>query len=271
MLNQIRPFEPAWSLGQTITTLQHAKEGLRLATQGGDSFSFKAIIIAGGAGAFEPHRPLLHDLNAFEGKSVFYAVKSVDAFRGRSIVIAGGGDSAVDWALSLSKVARSVTLVHRRDVFRAAPDSLSALKSAVDQGGITLYTGYQLHTLHGNTNTGALTSITIQSLEGTLERLSADTLLPFFGLKTQIGPIQEWGLELDKNKIIIDPTTAQTKLKGVYAVGDMAAYPFKRNLILTGFSEAAQAAFSIYRQLSPDAMAPLGHSTTRGIPDVKAF
>ena len=207
----------------------------------------------------------------FEGKSVFYAVKSVDAFKNKSIVIAGGGDSAVDWALSLSKVARSVTLVHRRDVFRAAPDSLSALKSSVDRGEITLFTGYQLQALHGDMGSGDLTSITIHSLDGNPKTLSTDILLPFFGLKTQIGPIQKWGLELEKNRIIIDPTTAQTNLRGIYAVGDMAAYPFKRNLILTGFSEAAQAAFSIHRQLSPNTIAPLGHSTTRGIPDIKAL
>ena len=271
LLSQIKPFDPTWHLGCTVTALSRKEDGLRLTTQEGTTHTFKAVIIAGGAGAFEPHRPPLDNLYAFEGKGVFYAVKSVNTFKGQDIVVAGGGDSAVDWALSLCQVARSLTLVHRRDAFRAAPDSLSALKVAVDQGKITLHTGYQLDSLDGDTASGRLRAVTLKSLDGKERTIPANSLLPFFGLKRQVGPIQEWGLELEKNKIIIDPTTAQTSLDGIYAVGDMATYPFKRNLILTGFAEAAQAAFAIHRQISPNTMAPLGHSTTRGVPDLKAL
>ena len=265
---QAKPFDPLWHLGRTVTSLKHDQGAWHLHTDQGEDMAFKAVILAAGAGTFAPHRPPLSNLDAFEGKSVFYAVRSVEAFKDKDIVIAGGGDSAVDWALSLHRVARSVILVHRRDTFRAAPDSVEALEKLIKDGGITLYAPYQLSSLDGDLETGALKTITLKSLQGASKTISAQILLPFFGLKAHIGPLKDWGLTLDKNKVVIDPTTAQTNLDGLYAVGDIATYAFKRTLILTGFAEAAQAAFAIYRQLSNGTMAPLGHSTTRGIPSI---
>lgn len=265
LLHQAQPFSPTWHLGQPVTHLETQEKGWRLHTTN-TKLDVQAVIIAAGAGAFTPHRPPLEQIEHFENKSVFYAVGSREHFQNKHIVIAGGGDSAVDWALSLSERARSLSLVHRRANFRAAPAATQALQEKIAQGKIILHTPYQLHSLSGDTDSGQLSHVTVVDMEGKTKRLDADILLPFFGLKTSLGPIADWGLALEHKRIIIDPTTTATNQDGIYAVGDVAIYPHKRTLILTGFAEAAQAAASLRRTLFPEAPTLLGHSTARGKP-----
>ena len=182
---------------------------------------------------------------------------------GKRIVIAGGGDSAVDWALSLSKIAAHVTLVHRRDRFRAAPESVRQL---IEAEGITLKTPYQLTGLQGDG--GVLHGVAVESLEGAAEVIDADILLPFYGLASDLGPIADWGLDVQGTVIPINPHTAATAQSGIYAVGDIADYPHKLKLILTGFAECAQAAHDIYRRVHPDQPLHFEHSTTKGVPNI---
>ncbi|TGW15299.1 NAD(P)/FAD-dependent oxidoreductase [Candidatus Hepatobacter penaei] len=266
LLAQAQPFRPAFHLGETVLSVARHQEAWQVRTDRGTVITAKAIIIAAGAGAFAPHKPPLDHLEAFEGTSVFYAVTDPKQFSGKHVVIAGGGDSAVDWAISLCAHAQSVSLVHRRNTWRAAPESIERLQTCVSDKKITLFTPYQLASLKGDSQFGTLSHIAITSLQGEETVLPADVLLAFFGLKTQLGPLESWHLTLEKKKIVVDPTTCKTNQDGIYAVGDIASYPHKRTLILTGFAEAGQAAAAIYRQLNPEGALPFGHSTTRGIP-----
>jgi thioredoxin reductase (NADPH) len=179
------------------------------------------------------------------------------------VVIAGGGDSAVDWALSLSEVAARVQVVHRRGKFRAAPESVARLHELSDSGRLDLVTPFQLHGLEGDGDT--LSAVIVADLDGNTRRLDADCLLPFFGLATNLGPLAAWGLDLDHQRILVDPSTCQTSIPGVFAVGDIASYPGKLKLILTGFSEAAMAAHAAYGVVNPGQALHFEHSTTTGV------
>ena len=267
LLAQIEPFKPLWHLGQMVQAIEPCAEGWQLQTTQ-KTLKAKAIIIAAGAGAFTPHKPPLEKLDCFEDKSVFYAVVQKEKFAQKNVVVAGGGDSAVDWALDLLDVAQSITLVHRRATLRAAPESVQKFDEAVAKGRIVKEAPYQLKALEGCFETGRLAHVAIASLKGDEKKLKADVLLPFFGLKSTLGPMFNWGLRIEKNRVCIDPTTAATSLSGVHAVGDVALYPFKRKLILSGFAEAAQAASAIRRQLFPDEVASFGHSTSSGVPSL---
>lgn len=268
LMNQIKPFTPSFHLGQMVNNIERLDEQWVVRTTQQDIYC-KAVVIAAGAGAFTPHKPPLENLEDFEQKSVFYSVPQKNKFKNKDIVVAGGGDSAVDWALALLEVAKSVTLVHRRDVLRAAPESIEKFNNTLACGRLSKVTPFQLKALEGNNKTGELTSVIVSSLKGEVKKLKADVLLPFFGLKSTLGPILSWGLDIEKNRICIDPTTAATNKKGIYAVGDVASYPFKRKLILTGFAEAAQAAAAIHRQLFPNELASFGHSTSSGLPSLR--
>ena len=213
---------------------------------------------------FGPTRPPLDGIEAFEGKSVHYYVNSRESYRGKHVVIAGGGDSAVDWAISLSELAASVSVIHRRPKFRAAPESEARLHQLANDGKINLVIPFQLSGLSGEN--GQLTTVEVESLEGEKKSLKADILLPFFGLSMNLGPIAEWELGLSKHHITIDPLTAATNRAGVYAIGDIATYPHKLKLILTGFAEAAQAAHAIRHFLYPDEVIHFEYSTTKGVP-----
>ncbi len=265
---QATPFNPAFLLGQTVTGLSpHDKEpqSWSLQTSSGQIIRARAVIIAAGAGAFGPNRPPLSRIEEYEGQSVFYMIRRREDFRNKRVVIAGGGDSAVDWALSLADVAASIMVVHRRDQFRAAPESVARMRAYASEGKINMVVPCQLHGLEGQN--GQLTGIIVRGVEDEEEeRLEADILLPFFGLASSLGPIATWGLALDKHRIIVDPTTAETSLPGIYAIGDIAAYSNKLKLILTGFSEAAQAANAIYHRMNPGKERHLEYSTTKGIP-----
>lgn len=263
---QASPFSPEYCLGQSVTHLKKVANGdiFELLTSAGTVIEAKTVIIAAGGGAFGPNRPPLPDIESYEGHSVFYMVRRREDFRGKRIVIAGGGDSAVDWALSLAGVARSVQLVHRRDRFRAAPESVSRLQTLAAEGAVELVVPYQLKALDG-TN-GHLSSVIVATEDGEDRALEADCLLPFFGLASSLGPIADWGLNIDHHHIVVDPSTAETSLSGVYAIGDIASYSNKLKLILTGFAEAAQAAHAIYRRLHPGQELHMEYSTTKGLP-----
>jgi thioredoxin reductase (NADPH) len=265
LTEQAAPFAPEYHLGHRVDRLEAlAGGGFRLGTDQGRSIEAGAVIVAAGVGAFGPNRPPLDGIERFEGNSVFYLVKRREDFRGLRVVIAGGGDSAIDWALSLAEVAAHIMLVHRRDKFRAAPESLARLKRLVEQRKIELVTPCQLQGLEGEA--GALRAVMVTDLDGKTRRLAADRLLPFFGLSMNLGPIAHWGLALDQHHIAVDPATGATSAPGIFAVGDIATYRAKLKLILTGFAEAAQAARAIFPLVRPGAALHFQYSTTTGVP-----
>jgi thioredoxin reductase (NADPH) len=262
---QARPFKPLYHLGFRVDRLEARNGGgFRLGMADGRRVEAAAVIIAAGVGAFGPNRPPLDRLAEFEGESVFYLVQRREDYRDRRVVIAGGGDSAIDWTLSLAEVASRVMLVHRRDKFRAAPESLARLKRLAESGKVELVTPYQLHALEGES--GALEAVIVTDLDGKERRLEADRLLPFFGLSMNLGPIAQWGLAFDQHHIVVDPATCATSAAGIFAIGDVATYRAKLKLILTGFAEAAQAARAIYALVRPGAALHFQYSTMTGVP-----
>jgi len=263
---QAAPFKPVYHLGEQVQALEQQTGGFwRLTTSKGTVIQARAVIVAAGVGAFGPNRPPLQGIEAYEGKSVFYYVTHRENFRGKRIVIAGGGDTAVDWALSLSEVASHVSVIHRRDKFRAAPESEAKLKALAKDGKIDLVVPYQLQGLDGAD--GQLTAVMVESLDGGTRKIEADVLLPFFGLSMSLGPIADWSLALERNQIVVDPATSATSKSGIFAIGDVVAYPGKLKLILTGFSEAAIAARSAYALIHPETPLHFEYSTTSGVPD----
>lgn len=261
---QIAPFGPTYHLNQQVTKLTKKTNGWEITTSTDRHIHAKAIIIAAGCGAFGPNRPPLADIASYEQKSVFYMVKKKEDFRGKHIVIAGGGDSAADWAIALADIAASIAVVHRRPHLRCSPESADKLKKLADSGKISLVVPYQLAGLEGQD--GYLTHVIVKTLEGQTKSLPADILLPFFGLAMTLGPIAEWGLALDKNHIAVNPATMETSEKGIYAIGDMATYPGKLKLILSGFAEAAMACHASYAQVFPGQALHFEYSTTKGVP-----
>ncbi|MEX1107647.1 MAG: NAD(P)/FAD-dependent oxidoreductase [Dongiaceae bacterium] len=262
---QIHPFQPTFHLDQRVEKMTPHGERWLIETSAGTKIDARAVIVAAGVGAFGPNRPPLDGLERFEGKSVFYLVKRREDFRGKRVVIAGGGDSAVDWSLSLPDVCSKVYVVHRRPKFRAAPESVARLDQLVKDGRVELVVPYQLARLEG-TEGGALTHVVVATLDGEERAIEADVLLPFFGLAMNIGPIAEWGLDLENRHILVDPATAETNLPGVFAIGDIAHYRNKLKLILCGFSEAAMAAHAIRPLVHPGEAYHFEYSTTSGVP-----
>jgi thioredoxin reductase (NADPH) len=264
LVEQAAPFAPAYHLGEAVAGLTAAAEGFIVENAAGRHVAARAVVIAAGAGAFGPNRPPLAGIEAFEEKSVFYLVRRREDFRGRRVVIAGGGDSAVDWALSLAEVAERVIVVHRRDKFRAAPQSAAQLQQLAEAGRIDLVIPYQLHALEGES--GQLRAVIVADLAGRTCRLAADCLLPFFGLATDLGPLAAWQLDLDHQRISVDPATCATSRPGIFAIGDIAAYPGKLKLILSGFAEAALAAHAIHPLVHPGEALHFEYSTIKGVP-----
>jgi thioredoxin reductase (NADPH) len=261
---QIAPFHAQRLLGRRVTALGGGAGDFTLGTDQGDIVRAKAVVVAAGAGAFGPNRPPLGGIAAYEATGcVLYYVRRREALRGKRVVIAGGGDSAVDWALALKDLAQ-VTVVHRRAKFRAAPESAAQLDAAAARGEIALAIPYQLHALHGAE--GRLETVEVATLQGETRRLPADVLLPFFGLSMDLGPVAEWGLALERHHVAIDPATCRTSVPGVFAIGDVAAYPGKLKLILQGFSEAAVAAQAIFGVVHPGQALHFEYSTTKGVP-----
>ena len=262
---QIEPFGVPRLLGRRVDRLQGEAGHFVLNTDRGDEIRCKAVVVAAGAGAFGPNRPPLQGLAAFEATgAVRYACRRREDFRGRRVVIAGGGDSAVDWALSLKDLAAKVYVVHRRAKFRAAPETAAQLGAAAALGEVEMVVPYQLHAVHGAN--GALESVEVATMDGQTRRLEADVLLPFFGLSMDLGPIAGWGLDLEHSHVQVAHASCETSVPGVFAIGDIATYPGKLKLILQGFSEGAMAAHAIHPLVYPDTALHFEYSTSKGVP-----
>jgi len=265
LVAQAAPFEPVYHLGQQVVSLARTGEGRwLLETTAGTRIDARCVVIAAGVGAFGPNRPPLDGIEAYEGASVHYMVKRRQDYAGKRVVIAGGGDSAVDWAISLAEVAASVQVVHRRPKFRAAPESVARMEQMAADGRIELVVPYQLAGLEGEGK--ALSGVRVADLDGNERLLAADVLLPFFGLAMNLGPIADWGLALERNHIVVDPLTCATDAEGVFAIGDIATYPRKLKLILCGFHEAAMAAHAAHPLCRPGEVLHFEYSTTKGVP-----
>ena len=268
LAEQAAPFEPVYHLGQQVVSLKPSQTGWRLETSAGTEIEARAVVLAAGVGAFGPHRPPLAHIEDYEGRSVFYLVSRREDFRDRRVVIAGGGDSALDWVLSLAEVARKVYVVHRRPKFRGAPETVARMQelAAADER-VEIVVPYVLHALEGHD--GKLEAVVVATLKGETRRLEAEVLLPFFGLSMNLGPIADWGLALDQHHIVVDPATCVTNRAGIFAIGDIASYPGKLKLILSGFSEAALAAHAIYKLVHPEQELHWEYSTLKGVPGAR--
>ena len=261
---QITPFAPTFHLGQQATDVRRLPDGsFYLRTSKGTEFQTRAIIIAGGVGAFQPVELQVPGASAHIDRDLFYKVRDAEIHRGKHIVVAGGGDSALDWAINLHGKAASVVLIHRSDKFKAAPASVARLQQLCDQMEMQFITGTITGLREGEG--GALHEIQVTGTDGVVRRVELDQLLVFFGLHPKLGPIAEWGLNLNKNQIAVDTEKFQTSESGIYAVGDINWYPGKKKLILSGFHEAALAAFAIKSQLNPGEKVHLQYTTTSPI------
>ena len=260
LLQQIKPFNAQFHLGQEVTDLEKREDGrFTLRTSAGTVFDAGAVVIAAGLGSFQPRRIGIEGAEVFEGKNIHYNVRNASALHGRRLVIFGGGDSALDWTLELAPVARSLTLVHRRPEFRAAPASVAKMRELVAAGRMRYIEGVaQSLIVEG----GELRGVNVKGTDGVMHALEADDLLVFFGLHPKLGPIANWGLELEKKAIRVDTEKFQTSIPGVFAVGDINTYPGKKKLILSGFHEAALAAFGVQHYLYPQKKQFLQYTTT---------
>lgn len=265
---QAAPFKPQYLLGQRVICLDDCKERFILKTDSGAVVHAKCVIIAAGCGAFVPNRPPLAGIEQYEGISVHYVVTQMVKFAGQKLVIAGGGDSAIDWALALAPKAEKIYLVHRRDKFRAAPESMNKIHQLVSQGLIEMVIPYQLNALYGDKQ--KLTGVEVVDLDAKKRILPADHLLAFFGLAMQMEEIKGWNLQFKDNHLLVEGASMQTSRRGVFAVGDVANYPGKLKLILTGFAEAALACHNCYTLIYPDKAMHFEYSTTKGLPDALA-
>jgi thioredoxin reductase (NADPH) len=248
LMAQIKPFNATFHLGQRVDALQRMEDGrFRLVTDIGTTFVTKVVVIAAGGGSFTPKRPPLAGIEPYEGKSVFYSVRRMEDFRGKDVMVVGGGDSALDWTLNLQPLARSLTLVHRRDEFRGAPHSVEQMRALVADKKIAMVIG-QMSALDGAA--GELAAVTLKTKDGEV-RYPCNRLLPFFGLTMKLGPVVDWGLNLHENLIRVDTEKFESGEPGIFAVGDINWYPGKLKLILSGFHEVALAAQAAHRIVYP--------------------
>lgn len=260
---QARPFNAVYHLNQQAIQMQQEEGGFKITTSNNTIIFSKVIIIAAGSGSFGPNKPPLVNIETFEGKSVFYFINNRNNFANKAIVIAGGGDSAVDWTILLAEIAQKIYLVHRREKFRAAPESIRQLQELAVNGKIELVVNYQLDHLLGND--GQLEAVGVKDLTGNIRILPANILLPFFGLAQELGPIKNWGLNLKTNHILVEPQSFETNIPGMYAIGDIAHYPGKLKLILTGFAEAASSLHHAYTRVFEGKALHFEYSTTKGV------
>jgi thioredoxin reductase (NADPH) len=250
LMQQIKPFNPTFHLNEMVTKLEKIGEPLfRLTTDGGKTFEAKCVVVAAGGGSFQPKRPPINGIEAYEAKSVHYAVRKMEAFRAKRLMIVGGGDSALDWTLNLQPIAKRLTLVHRRDEFRGAPDSVNKMRALVASGSMDLKIG-QVTALEGAD--GQLAAANVKGNDGAVSRVELDAMLPFFGLTMKLGPVADWGLKLQDNLLPVDTGTFETDVPGLFAIGDINTYPGKLKLILSGFHEGALMAQKAYHYVYPD-------------------
>ena len=248
LLDQLKPFNINFHLGERVDELKKNESNWEVKTNKGKTFLTPNVIIAGGVGSFEPRRFSPKECEQFEDKSIFYSIKNKKIFEGKTVSIFGGGDSALDWAVELSKNSK-VNLIHRRDEFRGAQATLDKVHELQKSGKIELFTKYQLKTVKGN---GSLESIDIEHENKEIKNLKSDYVLGFFGLIMQLGPIANWGLNLNKKTVEVDTEKFETNQKGIYAIGDICNYPGKLKLILSGFHEGALAARACFKLARPN-------------------
>jgi thioredoxin reductase (NADPH) len=250
LMEQIKPFHPTFHLNEMVETVEKIGEPLfRITTNGGKVFEAKIIVIAAGGGSFQPKRPPIPGIEAYEAKSVYYAVRQMEAFRGKRLLIAGGGDSALDWTLNLAPLASHLTLLHRRSEFRAAPDSVNKMMALVGEGKIDFVVG-QVSALEGAD--GQVAKAVVKTNDGSDFHIACDAILPFFGLTMKLGPVANWGIALKDNLIPVDTEKFETNIPGIFAVGDINTYPGKLKLILSGFHEVALMSQKAHRYVFPD-------------------
>lgn len=260
LLKQIEPFGAVFHLGQEVTAVQKQDDGrFYVETTKGTRFFTKVVIVAGGVGSFQPRTLKVDGIDRFSGTQLHYRVKDPSQFEGKNLVIAGGGDSALDWALDLADKAASVVLVHRRDGFRAAPASVAKMKARCEQHQMQLLVGQISGFEQSN---GSMTEVRVASADGVTRRVPLDHLLVFFGLSPKLGPIAEWGLGIERRQVTVDTEKFETNIAGIFAVGDINVYPGKKKLILSGFHEAALAAFGATRYVFPERKVHLQYTTT---------
>ncbi len=253
LMKQIEPFKPEFHLGEMVEELESLGTDeapkFRVKTDAGTEFMCKSVIVAAGGGSFQPKKPPIAQIEEYEGTGVFYAVRKMEAFRDKNVLIVGGGDSALDWTINLQPIARRVTLLHRRDAFRAAPDSVNKMRALVADGKMDFLLG-QVDALKGAPP--VLESVSIRKDDGSISDVACDILLPFFGLTMKLGPIANWGLNVHENLIPADTEKFETNVPGIFAIGDINTYPGKLKLILSGFHEGALAAQKVHRYVYPE-------------------
>jgi thioredoxin reductase (NADPH) len=263
LMEQIKPFNPSFSLGERVDFIAKQEDGSYiLTTNDKTKVHAQVIVIAGGLGCFEPRKPVLENLDKFEGNGITYMVKNPETFRDKKVILAGGGDSALDWAIYLADVAERVTLVHRNETFRGAPDSAAKVFDLANNGKIDLILSSNLKELGGN---GKLSSVTVQGKDKVDLVIDTDYLIPLFGLSPKLGPIADWGLSIDKNAIEVDTKDYSTGVERIYAIGDINTYEGKLKLILCGFHEAAIMMHSAFKYVYPDQKLSFKYTTVNGV------
>jgi len=250
LLEQIKPFDPQFHFGEMATALEKLSDGRwKLKTDAGTEIVAPVIVVGAGAGSFQPKRPPVPGIEAYEGTSVHYAVRKMETFRDQNVLIVGGGDSALDWTLNLHPVAKRITLLHRRDEFRAAPHSVEQMRALVAGGKMDLRLG-QVTSLAGTE--GKLTGATIKGNDNNVTEIACDTMLPFFGLTMKLGPVANWGIALENNLVPVETSAFETNVSGIFAIGDINTYPGKLKLILCGFHEGALMSQKAHRYVYPE-------------------
>lgn len=264
LMEQIAPFKPEFHLGQTVTTLERQENGrFHLSTSTGTEFDAGAVVIAAGLGAFQPRRLRAIGADQFEGSHVHYKIAESDRLAGKEIIILGGGDSALDWTLALHGKAKKITLIHRRAEYRAQPASVTKMKALVDGNTLSELQG-QVRSALGDDD-GGFRGLEVVDAEGERREISAEQVFVFWGLTPNLGPVADWGLDIEKRNILVDTEKFQTSEPGIFAVGDINTYPGKKKLILSGFHEAALAAFGIQQHIHPEQKVRLQYTTTSPI------
>lgn len=265
LMEQIKPFNPTFTLGERIETVEKRGDAdFRLVTNLGTEILCKAVVIAGGLGVFEPRKPAVADLEKFEnGKGVNYMILDPEKYRGKRMVLAGGGDSALDWTIFLADVASELTLVHRSESFRGAPDSVNKVMKLAEEGKINLILNTNLTKVEGDDHLASVTMENSKTKEVTT--IETDYLIPLFGLSPKLGPIDGWGLNIDKNAIEVNTDDYSTNVEGIWAIGDINTYKNKLKLILCGFHEAALMSHSVYKYINPGVKYTMKYTTVNGI------
>ena len=260
LMEQIKPFNPTFHLNEMVQTIEKIGDPLfRVTTDAGQVFETKVVVISAGGGSFQPKRPPVPGIESYEGTSVFYAVRKMEQFRNKDLLIVGGGDSALDWVLNLQPIAKRVTLLHRRDDFRAAPHSVEQMRALVKSGKMDLKLG-QVTGLEGAN--GQVSGVLVKGTDNDTFKIDCDTILPFFGLTMKIGPLANWGVTLENNLIPVGTETFETNVPGIFAIGDINTYPGKLKLILSGFHEAALMSQKASRYVFPDKRVVFQYTTS---------